>query len=494
MLNPHPIYRYLCGSLLLLSVQVQAQSIELTLADTIALALKQNYTVENTYLNRILEKLDLRIAEDAFSPKYSVGSSVGYNSAYDNDVGRNNAHRYGTNANISLALPTGGQLALTAAHDASLSDSASYSDNLSLSLSQPLLKGAGHTVGTASLVMARRQEQSNLLTLKDTLSNLVSEVIKQYRSYMSAERELEISRLSLARSKKQLEMTQELILSGRIPAVELVQSQTDVANQQLSLRSTENSIDAARINLLRLLRLPPETQIIPTEVLEVAQYNQVLAELEKTAFQQRSDYQQAKLSLENSKLNLVLAKNEKLWDLSLETSYGIGRSNNNAQPLHGLRSPEKGDFQVGLQLTVPLWDLETKRRVVSAKIALKQARTALKQLEESIVLELLNAHRDLQIRWEQLGLNKQTLALSRKQLSLEQEKLKMGRSSSFQVVSFQNSLVEAESSYLNAQIDYLNALTDLDQLLGTTLQHWGISLDKVEQQHISKQGWIRDAD
>ncbi len=492
MFSLRPITPFICGGLLLLSSQLQAQALELTLAETIALALKQNHTVENTYLNRILDKFDLRIAEDEFAPKYRLGGNLNYDSRYDNGHGRDNTHRYAANAGISLALPAGGQLALTAAHDASLSDSANYSDTLSLSFSQPLLKGAGHTVGTASLVLARRAEQSHLLNLKDTISNLVSEVIKQYRSYMTAERELEISRLSLARSKEQLAMNKELIATGRMAAVELVQSQTDVANQELSLRATENSIDAARINLLRLLRLPPQTQIIPTEVLAVAQYNQAVEALENAAFQHRSDYQQAKLALENAKLSLKLAKNEQLWDVSLETSYGIGRSNNNAQPLHGLRSAEKGDFQIGLQLNIPLWDLERKRSLLSAKIALKQTQTALKQLEEGIVLELLNAHRDLQIRWQQLGLNKHSLALSRKQLSLEQDKLKMGRSSSFQVVSFQNSLVEAENSYLDAQIDYLNALTDLDQLLGTTLQHWGISLETVEQQQISKQGWIEN--
>ena len=162
--------------------------------------------------------------------------------------------------------------------------------------------------------------------------------------------------------------------------------------------------------------------------------------------------------------------------------YGLSRSGDNDPiPFEKLNAPNEGDVAVGLQLSIPLWDLGQKRQLVGAKIGLRQARNSLQELEEDIVFELLNAHRDLQIRWEQLRLNLRSLELSREQLEVEQERLKVGRSSNFQVVSFQNSLVEAENSYLDAQVSYLNALTDLDELLGTTLQHWGVTVESVEE-------------
>ena len=72
------------------------------------------------------------------------------------------------------------------------------------------------TVGTASWVFAQRAELSNLLNLESTLSDVIVNIIKQYRSYVSAVRGLEITRLSLQRSQEQLEITRELINSGRI--------------------------------------------------------------------------------------------------------------------------------------------------------------------------------------------------------------------------------------------------------------------------------------
>lgn len=459
-----------------------AAPLELNLAEAIALALRQNRVIENAYLTRIVEKFDLRLAEDEFSPQYQLGAALDQDSPYDPTTGRATTHRYQASSAVTLRVPTGGQLALTAAHDADLGDEQAYNDNVTLSFSHPLLKNAGRTVGAARVILARRTEQSHLLRLKETVSSLITQVIKQYRAYVAANRELAISRLSLERSREQLAITREFIRSGRMPAVELVQSETDVANQQLDLRSTENRLDAARIQLVRLLRLPPDTPIQATEQMTIARYDRGLEELKTTALSQRVDIQQARLDVANAELTLALARNARLWALDLETHYGLAQSGRDARPLRSLQHPAQGDFHIGLSLTVPLFDLEPKHRVTSSRVALKIARNNLRELEETIVLELLNAHRDLQIRWEQLELNQRSVELSRKQLALEQDKLKVGRSSSFQVVSFQNRLVEAEYGYLNARISYLDALTDLDESLGTTLRHWGVSLAEVERQ------------
>jgi len=44
------------------------------------------------------------------------------------------------------------------------------------------------------------------------------------------------------------------------------------------------------------------------------------------------------------------------------------------------------------------------------------------------------------------------------------------------MVIFQNNLILAENSEIRAKIDYLNALTNLDALLGTTLERWGVNI------------------
>ncbi len=56
----------------------------------------------------------------------------------------------------------------------------------------------------------------------------------------------------------------------------------------------------------------------------------------------------------------------------------------------------------------------------------------------------------------------------------------MGRTTNFQLLRIQNDLVNAQVSELGGVIDYLNSLTDLDQVLGTTLMTWKIEVTRKD--------------
>ena len=52
-----------------LAVASAADEKLLSLRDCIAITLQQNRTIKNAYLDRVVQKYDLRVAEDKFSPK-----------------------------------------------------------------------------------------------------------------------------------------------------------------------------------------------------------------------------------------------------------------------------------------------------------------------------------------------------------------------------------------------------------------------------------------
>jgi len=67
--------------------------------------------------------------------------------------------------------------------------------------------------------------------------------------------------------------------------------------------------------------------------------------------------------------------------------------------------------------------------------------------------------------------------LSRRKLDIEREKLNAGRSSNFQILSFESDMRGAENARLSALIAYLNVQTQLDLILGMTLDTWEIALN-----------------
>ena len=188
------------------------------------------------------------------------------------------------------------------------------------------------------------------------------------------------------------------------------------------------------------------------------------------AFANRPDYQQSLLSLEISRINLVVSKNSTRWDLSLAGGYGDVY----ARGWGGDTSVSGWNF--GLKLTAPFWDLSVDQGYIAAGIGLKKQENNLNQQRENIEIEVRDALRTAGMNLRQIKLATQSRVLSEKKVEIEAEKLKAGRSTNFQMVSYQNDLVNAQNNELSAIITYLNALTNLDRTLGVTLDRLGIEL------------------
>lgn len=444
---------------------------EMSLADTVRLSVKTSRTIASSYLDRIAQRYDLKVAEDIFTPK-----PVLITSAQKNVTKINGKETENENATISgvitETLPTGGLLSLDASRSFDKTDDSSTlrTDSWNVSLIQPLLKGGGIEVATAPVRTARINENINVLSLQSTIMDTVTSVIVAYRSLLQANKQLEINRQSLERAKELVAINRELIAAGRLAEVEIVQAEADVSNREFDLLSAENSLDAARLSLIKLLDIDRHTMIVPTDKVGLEPAVLDYEQCRMLAFNNRPDYLSALWGLEVSKIDLMLAKNNKLWDLSLSGGYGgsdMQGSGNNTS-----------NWNAGIMLTIPLRDLTLEQGYISAKVNLDKTELSLAKLRDTIEIDTKDAIRDVETKMKQVALAEQSRKLSEKKLEIETEKMKAGRSTNFQLVSYQNDLVNAQNNELSAIITYLNALTSLDRTLGTTLAKWGISVNE----------------
>ncbi len=448
---------------------------ELSLADAIDLTLERSATVQNAYLGRMSDKYSFEVARDQYRPQFSVSSS----NSRDRFAG---THEEGVSldSGMSLQLLTGGSLSVTSSNNGSLESGTAdfYSSQLSINFSQPLLSGGGLKVGSAPLTFARRSLESSYLSFRAELIDAVTDMIKTYREYQLTLQSLDIQYLSLARSHKQLEMNTELVEAGRLPGVDLIQSQTDVANQELDYRSAVNDAEIARLNFLRRLRLDTGLKVVLSTPIDVKE--PISLDLEAAismAKENRPDYLQALISMANAELSVDLSKNNQLWDLSLNVNYGMsGQGISYADAFHDINGFGRANRSITLDLSIPINDKSRRQELIDSEIGLAQQRNALSDLEFSIRTEMMSKLQSLSILWQQVTLAGKSLDLSRRQLELEQEKLASGRTTSFQVVRFQNDLIEAENRHAGVRVSYLNAVTDLNQSLGRTLAVWDIDV------------------
>jgi outer membrane protein TolC len=253
--------------------------------------------------------------------------------------------------------------------------------------------------------------------------------------------------------------------------VDIVQAESDVANQELTQQEVMNRRDRDRLALLNLLDLNSRIPLIPTETDDVRAITPDYEECLAVARLNRPDYLRAGHDLSAAEIQLDLAKNNRLWDLSLLADYRYSETDRDSS------DSDEDEWSAGLRLSIPLYgDLTREQAVIAAQTAVRQAQLQVERLENELAIEVLDAVRDVSSRWARVRLASRARELAGRKLEIEQEKLRRGRSSNFEVVTFQNELTTAQNDEITSRIEYLNALTALDQVLGTTLDTWAIEL------------------
>ncbi len=465
------------------SSEGRGETMKMSIIECVVLALKNNLDLKSSFLDRVTQRFTLKVAETMFLPRNFLASiGTQRSSTYGTDTGRTTNGVQSGNFTGTWAIPTGGAFNFNWANQANRSDvsqNVAYTGNWSITFAQPLLRGAGVEVATAPLKQARLAELNNISVLKDNIINTITAALSNYRAYLSADRQVTIARNSLASSKSTYETNKLLIEAGRMAASELVQAEYDIASQQAFVESAIASLDQARLTLLQFLNLDPTLQIEAEEeeapTIEAPAFDTAFS----MALQHRNDYDRELRAMQVSELNYKVAKNGRLWDLSV--SVGTGRT---SIPSGGFTdvwdrtgSIGKNDWNAGLTLNIPLWNLSYEQTFVTAKVALDKEKINLKKLEISVQVDVKNNLRNVDSNYKQWVLQRKALDLAKKRYETELEKLSVGRSTDFQLFTFKNGLASAETSELTARIAYLNALNALDNSLGTTLNSWGITVN-----------------
>jgi outer membrane protein TolC len=232
------------------------------------------------------------------------------------------------------------------------------------------------------------------------------------------------------------------------------------------LTEAENRLDAARLALLNILDIDQNIAIALAEAPTASPVSLDSNNLRQLAFENRPEYLKAQLNIDRTKLALLQAENNRLWDLNLNTSYGVADSNTS-------------DVRVGLGFSRTLGDLTEERDFQRSRVNQLQAENTLEEERESLEIQVADNIRNVNLSFAQVELARKATTSSERQLEIAREKQRLGRPITvFELVRLQNDLEQARNVELNATIDYLNALTRLDQVLGTTLDTWQVTIER----------------
>ena len=488
---------------------------ELTLTEAVYMALRQNRSLESTYMDRVLARYDLRRDLIKFHPNLEL--EIGAATTVAQEVTRyreeesvnrrtssHNPEAYAA-ASVTQKIPSGAELTFVwdtrarGRHETTYgvtSRSEPLDSGFSIDLRQPLLKDAGWSYNMASVDIARMLEEDAVRVLRDQVIATVTSVIEEYRNLLQQFQELEMQRSSLEQAKEQYELTRILIETGRRAANDILQTEAHVARQELALEAARSRFDSAQLALLRLLNVGRDVSIVPIEQVSFRAVDTDLDECLAIAFERNADYLRQLNRRKIAQLRVLEAENQKLWDLSVTAGYQQ-RWNRDRQGAS--MEFDRDEWRVGLALRAPLpvygqAKYARERGLLTARIGLRKADMEILTTEENLENQIRNAVRRVDSAHRQVDLAQRTRSLSEQSLEISDLEYRMGRISSIDHIRNQDKLREDRENEIRAIISYENTLTALDKLLATTLDTWEIDFAPnrrdLEEEFLGRQRWL----
>lgn len=462
---------------------------EMTLAAAIGLALRNNRTIQIAQVAREAEKFAVRLQESLFDPQVSLTTDVSVTKKKQskNEISslvNQLAYAVSVTPEVTLETEFGTSFTLqlnnsygyTIDRTSSGSKTRRFMIDPELTIVQPLLKGVGEGVNTASLEIAKLNSKLGRLSMNNSVAKVITSIIQEYWNVLLNKENLRIAKLALERARQVLAINNDLVETGRMAKLDMVQAETNVAQKEFDLDVTDNAYKQSKNTLLSLLSLPKFIDFTPSRTGPIEMVTVPLDIAYNLADKNRFEIIQAEVMRALAKVALVVAEDGKKWELNLT---GTAGSNNSRRSVLGAIKDVPGGantLSIGMELIIPITSLSTESEVVSAKGDLRTAELQLEEARQTVRLDTQDAVRNVTANYRQLQLGENATALAEKQLAVERDKLSVGRSSNFQVLTYQDTLRTTQLKEVSARINYLNSLATLDFTLGTTLDTWNVDV------------------
>jgi outer membrane protein len=184
--------------------------------------------------------------------------------------------------------------------------------------------------------------------------------------------------------------------------------------------------------------------------------------------------------LEQAGVQLKYDHNQVFPRLDVFGSYGYGSggvdNTSFGDAFRDFRNRELPAYSYGALISVPLINSTARNKYKSAKVVVQQALLAVRQTEETIMVEIDNAVTAAKVSYQRVDATRQGSSYAEAALEAEQRKLEIGKSTSFNVLQLQRNLTEARTQEIIARADYTRALAELARAEGSTLDRRAIDV------------------
>jgi outer membrane protein len=375
---------------------------------------------------------------------------------------------------------------------------------LNVQVAQPLLQGRSLIQVRGPLQVARTQLIITSRQSEARISGLLATAGAQYWDAIRARDNIKVLQATYDLAQKSYERDKQALDLGALAALDIYQSETQLAERRRDLVQSQYTYQAALDGLRRIIgadltpelraselvledmpsALPPKASILP--------YEQALA----AALQARPELDAAQRRVSIDDLNARVARNLLLPRLDLTAqAQAAGLAGNQVAivgPL-GITTPAVsgglGDslsqvfgfsyptYGAGLKLTLPLRNSAAQAQLADALVNKARDRYSERQVQQQIIQDVRQALNSIELANATIEAAVTARDLAAKNVDAEQQKYELGTITAFELLDSQTRLASAESALLNSYVAYQQAFIGYQAATWTLLDGLGMVLE-----------------
>ena len=464
---------------------VPPKELELTLEQCRALTLENNLDLKVQLINPAIaaEKVSQQEAqfEAAFYSNLTYSKTDTPTASFLDEISGSQVDYTGTGLGVQVPLRTGGTVTFDLADSRVKTGSPysvfdpSYGSDMSVSISQPLLRGAGKRANTYAIRIAEYERQITDARTKLEVIRVIADVDRVYWRLYAANRELDVRKKQYDLATALYEQAGRFVAAGDKPQIEIIRTESGVAQQLEAIILAENYVRDRERDLKRTLNkvgleMQTPTVLIPATEPDLVRYELETKQLVTTAMDNRMEMLELELQIAEDFATVDYMRSQSLPLVTMDYRYnvnGLGGTRDDSFDL--LFDKRFEDHRVGLQLLVPLGNEAGKSQLRQAFYQRRQRLASRDSREALIELEVLNAIDQLEANWQRVLASRQSSILNGRLYDAEKRQFELGLGTSTDVLQAQANFAESQRAEILALAEYQIALVDLAYATGTLL-------------------------
>ncbi|MFR9619914.1 MAG: TolC family protein [Rikenellaceae bacterium] len=466
----------LAVALLLAANGLQAAPIELTLEKAIELSVTQSPSLLTSELNLERYEMLLNAQRASLKSKFSLTvdpfkySNSRYMDSRTSEWYTNESMSSSstfsisqpimlTGSTISLNNKFGWQNNISAIDGGSTTSSASFTNSLYLTLSQPLFT---YNEYKYELLEIEMDYENAKISYAITRMNMEQSIISQFYSLYMSQQNITILEEELDNARQNYDIINEQVSLDMVSRSELFQAELNVLNAESSLENKILSLESSKDQFKQTLGIPLSEDIVAVAEIEDS-YVPIDMELAvRNALTNRLELRQREITNANAEISLMTTKDNGSFSGDLSLSIGLMGDDETFGYMYNTPTTSPS---VSLSLSIPIFDWGARR----SRIKAQELQMDMNEIDEEqelldIEIEVVQSCRTINNLVRQIEISKSSLKNAQLTYDLNVENYRAGEITGMEMDEFQSQLSSQKLSLAQSMIDYKLELIELKVL------------------------------